>query len=301
MHYTINQLKIFTEVVRQNSITKASESLHLTQPAVSIQLKSFQEQFETPLIEVLNRKLYVTDQGRVIAEHAQQILKDIDNLNYAASSHGRELSGRLTITIASTGKYVMPYFLAPFLKKYPGVDLIMDVTNKQLVLDSLRRNEVDFSLISVLPKDISVVSENLMPNELYLVGHPDVPLSKGKFLKLDFKKFPMILREDGSATRKTTEDFLKTYGIENNKRLQLTSNEAVKQAVLAGLGISLMPKIGIRNEVNAGRLKILPYRNLPITTSWRLVHLASKKLSIVARTFIEFVQKEKETIISNEF
>src|SRR6056297_3295191 len=130
MNYTLHQLQVFLKVTEKGSITKAAEKLYLTQPAVSIQLKNFQDQFSIPLTEVVGRKLYVTDFGMEIAEAARKIIDEVDAINYKTLSYKGKLSGKLKISVASTGKYVMPYFLSEFMKEHTGVDLIMDVTNK---------------------------------------------------------------------------------------------------------------------------------------------------------------------------
>ena len=185
MNYTLNQLRIFLKIVEKQSITKASEELHLTQPAVSIQLKNFQNQFPIPLTEVVGRQLFVTDFGQEIAEAARRILKEVDSINYKLLSYQGELAGRLKISVVSTGKYVMPYFLSNFMRDNPGVDLVMDVTNKSKVVESLEENQVDFALVSVLPNHLKLNKISLMKNILHLVGNPKyfgkVKLSKTAF------------------------------------------------------------------------------------------------------------------------
>ena len=144
MNYTLNQLQIFLKVVQTQSVTKASEELFLTQPAVSIQLKNFQDQFDIPLTEVVGRKIYITDFGKEIAEAAENILNQVYSINHKTLAYKGQLSGRLKISVVSTGKYVMPYFLKDFIKQNTGVELLMDVTNKNKVIESLEKNEVDF-------------------------------------------------------------------------------------------------------------------------------------------------------------
>ena len=156
MNYTLHQLQIFLKVSRIQSITKAAEELYLTQPAVSIQLKNFQDQFPIPLTEVVGRKLYITDFGKEIALAAEKILNEVSTIDYKTLAYQGKLSGRLKISVVSTGKYVMPYFLNDFMNHNNGVELLMDVTNKTKVVKSLERNEVDFALVSVLPKKLKV-------------------------------------------------------------------------------------------------------------------------------------------------
>lgn len=301
MNYTLHQLRIFSKIVEKQSITKAAEELYLTQPAVSIQLKNFQDQFPIPLTELVGRKLFVTDFGKEIALSAELILNEVDGINYRMQSYGGKLAGRLKISVVSTGKYVMPYFLSSFMKANTGVDLVMDVTNKSRVVQSLENNEVDFALVSVLPDHLKLNKVSLMKNILYLVANPahykKILLSKKMFVR----DTPLIFREPGSATRAAMESYLQKQEIQVGKRIELTSNEAVKQAVIAGLGCSIMPLIGIKNELKNGDLKIFHKKKLPIETTWNLVWLASKKLSPVAVAFLDFIENEKVKIIDQDF
>ncbi len=301
MNYTLNQLKVFLKVTQTESITKAAEELHLTQPAVSIQLKNFQDQFEIPLTEVVGRQLYITEFGREIATAAEMILEGVYELNYKTLAHKGQLTGRLKMSIVSTGKYVMPYFLADFLKMHQGVELVMDVTNKAKVIESLENNEVDFSLVSVLPDSIAVESIKLMQNKLYLVSNADTKLKKGVYDNTIFEQLPLIYREQGSATRLVMEQFIRANSLPVLKKMELTSNEAVKQAVVAGLGSSIMPLIGIKNELSNGELQIMPVKKFPIKTNWHLIWLKNKKFSSAAKAYLDYLKKEKDNIIHSKF
>jgi len=289
MNYTLHQLQVFLEVARQQSVTKAAEELFMTQPALSIQLKNFQNQFDIPLTEVIGRKLYITDFGKTIAELAENVLKEADAIKYKTKEYGSLFSGKLRISSASTGKYVIPYFLSPFLQKYTGIDLILDVTNKISVVNSLKNNAIDFAVVSVLPEGLEVFEESLVENRLYLVSNK----------KKSSGKLPFIFREEGSATRMAMDNYLKSG--KQRKRIELTSNEAVKQAVIAGLGYSIIPLIGLKNELLNEEMHIIPSKGLPIVNHWRLIWLKNKKLSPVAAEFLEFIQKEKHNIKENNF
>ena len=301
MNYTLNQLKVFLKVTQTESITKAAEELHLTQPAVSIQLKNFQDQFEIPLTEVVGRQLYVTEFGREIAAAAELILEGVYELNYKTQAHKGQLTGRLKISIVSTGKYVMPYFLADFLKLHPGVELAMDVTNKAKVIESLEKNEVDFSLVSVLPDAMVVDSIKLMQNKLYLVANNDTRFNENPYDNSIFEQLPLIYREPGSGTRLVMEQFIRANNLPVLKKMELTSNEAVKQAVVAGLGSSIMPLIGLKNELSNGQLQIVPVKMFPIVTNWHLIWLRNKKFSSAAKAYLDYVTKEKDNIIHSKF
>ncbi len=300
MNFTLNQLRVFLKIAELGSITKASEALHLTQPAVSIQLRNLQDQFEVPLTEVIGRKLYITEFGMEIAEASQMILSQVEQINYKVLEHKGQVVGKLRISVVSTGKYVMPYFLTDFLHKNIGVDLTMDVTNKATVINHLERNDVDFALVSVLPQNIAINSIQLMDNNLYLVGKSN-PESPAKVTLKSLEKLPLIYREEGSATRQMMERFLADHNVLVQKKLELTSNEAVKQAVIAGLGYSIMPLIGIKNELKNGELAIINVKGLPITTHWNLIWLKDKKFSPAANAYITFLRENKEEIITNHF
>ncbi len=301
MNYTLHQLQIFLKVSEKQSITKAAEELHLTQPAVSIQLKKFQEQFEIPLTEVIGRKLYITDFGKELAEAAESILNQAYAINYKTESYKGLLTGRLKISIVSTGKYVMPYFLTDFIRQHKQIELVMDVTNKKRVIQSLEQNEVDFSLVSILPTSFEVETEELIENRLYLVGNAATEINVNRGIKKIFSETPMIFREPGSGTRQTMEQYIEKHGLDVEPKMELTSNEAVKQAVLAGLGCSIMPLIGIKNELKNGDLQIFNVKGLPITTMWSLINLKGKSLSPVALAFLDFIKTEKHRIENKSF
>lgn len=291
MNFTIRQLQIFLKVVQNQSITKAAEELFMTQPAVSIQLKNLQDQFEIPLTEVIGRQLYVTEFGKEVAVIAERVIHELENINYKTQAFQGILTGKLIISSASTGKYVIPFFLNGFLEIHPGVDLTLDVTNKSRVVESLRKNEIDFALVSVLPDQLQVEEELLIENKLYLMGSQP--------MRNETK--PLIYRENGSATRNVMENYFDSYEGKQRKKIELTSNEAVKQAVIAGIGHSIMPLIGIRNELLYKEIHIIPAAGLPITTEWRLIWLKDKKLSPVSKAFLDYVRSEKETILQESF
>lgn len=301
MNYTLHQLQIFLKISELGSITKASEELHLTQPAVSIQLKNFQDQFAIPLTEVVGRKLYITQFGREIAETAERIINEVNAINYKTLAFQGKLSGRLKISVVSTGKYVMPYFLSGFTKRHEGLELNIDVTNKLKVIECLEQNDTDFALVSVLPEKLEVNTIELMENKLFFIGNSSLKFDKAPTKKKLIEELPLIYREHGSATRNAMENFIESSRFSNSKKIELTSNEAVKQAVIAGLGCSIMPVIGLKNELKNNDLQIIPLKGLPISTTWNLIWLKSKKLSPAALAYIDYIDSEKDAIIKDKF
>jgi DNA-binding transcriptional LysR family regulator len=288
MNYTLRQLQVFHAIATHGSITKAARHLHLTQPAVSLQFKSFSEQFDFPLIEYQGKKLIITPLGKEVKIHAERILDQANELKLMNESLKEELTGTLLLSIVSTGKYVMPFLLAEFLEKHPSTDLIMDVTNKSTVVDHLLDNSTDFALVSVVPAKPDLNTLSLIDNELILVGNEIYAQRARK--NLDECRF--VLRETGSATRLAMEEFISNNKIKANRILELTSNEAVKQSVIAGLGVSLMPKIGIKRELEQGLIHVIDHPALPMTTQWNLVWRKNKKLSPVAAGYLAFLESK---------
>ena len=301
MNYTINQLRIYLKITQTQSVTKASEELHLTQPAVSIQLKNFQAQFDIPLTEMVGRKIFITDFGKEIAVAAEKILNEVYAINYKTLAYKGKLIGNLKISVVSTGKYIIPYFLSGFLKQYDGIELQLDVTNKSQVIKSLENNEVDFCLVSVIPDKMKLNKLELMQNQLYLIGNKDKKFKEINYDKKIFETLPLIYREEGSGTRHVMEKFILKNRLPVKKKMELTSNEAVKQAVIAGMGFSIMPLIGIKNELNNGELQIIPVKGFPIKSVWNLIWLKDKGFSMAANSFLDYLKAEKKNIIKEKF
>lgn len=301
MHYTLHQLQVFLKVAQLKSVTKASEELNMTQPAVSIQLKNLQDQFDIPLTEVVGRQLYVTDFGKEILVMAERIINEVYAINYKTMAYKGHLSGRLKISSVSTGKYIIPFFLSGFIKQQSGIELLLDVTNKSKVLNSLENNEVDFALVSVLPEKLQIEKIDLMPNKLYVIGNMERKFKKGIYDKKIFEDLPIIFREQGSGTGVVMEKFIAKNKLPIRKKMELTSNEAVKQAVIAGLGYSIMPIIGLKNELLNKDIQIVSVKGFPIKSTWHLIWLKNKKFSPVAAAYLKYIKSEKEKIIKEKF
>lgn len=301
MNYTLSQLNIFLKIVQHESITKAAAELLLTQPAVSIQLKNFQAHFDLPLTQVVNRKLFITDFGKEVARTAERILIEANEINYKTAAYKGKITGQLKISVVSTGKYVMPYFLTDFLNAHPDIELKLDVSNKSQVVKDLESNSVDFSLVSTIPEKLNLERISLMKNKLYLVGNRNFEECSFKSIHDLPSETSFIFREVGSATRIAMENFLNRQKIDFKKTLVLTSNEAIKQAVIAKLGLSIMPLIGIGNELINKQLFIIPIKELPLTSEWNLVWPKGKRMFPAAKAFLDYVEKKKDRIIHENF
>ncbi|MCS7077840.1 MAG: LysR family transcriptional regulator [Bacteroidia bacterium] len=298
MNCTLHQLKVFLKVVETRSITRAAEELCLTQPAVSIQIKNFQHQFDIPIIEMVGKQIHITDFGLEVAKIARKIIEDAEQLQYKTYAYKGLLAGKLKISVVSTGKYIIPYYLADFSKIYPNIELIIDVTNRAKLLENLEKHLVDIGLVAVPVQELKVQEMKLLQNKLYLMANADMP---DVTPTMDFSKVIWIYREWGSANRKFMEDFLLHNNIKVSRKIELTSNEAVKQAVIAGLGYSVMPFIGSHNEIKSGILKTIPFQGLPIITDWRLIWLDKRETPPVVNAFLEYVSLYKQKIYNTYF
>lgn len=302
MNFTLHQLKVFLVVAEMKSITQAARELNMTQPAVSIQLKNLQDQFDPPLTEVIGRKLYVTDFGREIENIARRVLGEVDSIKDHSLRFQGVLSGKLRIVSASTGKYILPFYLRNFLAENPHVELEMEVSNKNKVLEKLRNNDADFVLLTVMPSDMDLYEEVLMPNRLYLFGATDnVQSLQENPVNTLFGDLPLIFREEGSGTRYTMQQFFQKSNISPRVGLSLNSTEAVKQAVLAGLGYSVLPLVSVVDELMLNKLAIIPVKGFPLRNNWRMVWLQKKQLTAVASAFLNYIKEHKQQIYQTHF
>jgi DNA-binding transcriptional LysR family regulator len=195
----------------------------------------------------------------------------------------------------------MTFFLSGLMRQHAGVELVMDVTNKNKVFESLKNNEIDFGLVSFLPSLLDIEKLDLLQDKLYLVGKRETNQKDNITAKKMFENLPIIFREPGSGTRQVMEKFLQNNNITVLRKMELTSNEAVKQALMAGLGYSIMPFIGIRKEIVSNELQIIPVKGLPFKTTWNLIWLKGKKLSPTAAAFLEYLKNNKEQIVADTF
>lgn len=301
MNYTLHQLLILARVAEFQSITKAAEALHLSQPAVSVQLKKLQDQFQVPLFHIRSKKVFLTDFGDELVKTTLELADRLDALNFRAKGASGQLSGRLSISIVSTGKYIMPYFLESFLAANPEVELRMDVTNKAGVIRSLDQSEAELALVSALPRQLKIAEFPLLQNHLFWVAGPHFDLQNSRHTTASMKKEPLIFRETGSATRMVMEQVCDRKKVGGAKELELTTNEAVKQAVMAGLGCSVMPLIGLKNELALGHLQLVPVKGLPVVSSWRLIWLSTRPISPVASAYIEHLKTNKNRVYEQHF
>jgi DNA-binding transcriptional LysR family regulator len=289
MKYTLHQLQIFVRLSRTFSVTRTAEELNMSQPAVSIQLKNFQANFAIPLTEFVHKRIYLTEFGRTVAAKAEEVLRSTEGVNQCLAAYQGEITGPLRISTVSTGKYIAPYLLAPYIRQHPSVDISLNVSNKSQVLSELTANEIDLALVSLKP-EIRLEEYVLMENEFVLVGSKP-PVSAELWSPDRLGDIPILFRETGSATRQIMERYLQHHGVMVKRSLELTSNEAIKQSIMAGLGYSIMPKVSILAALEQGWLFIQPIKGLPIKNQWSFIWPEGKKLSPQAQAFLENVHE----------
>ncbi len=298
INFTLHQLHIFLTVVKHKSVSNAARELFMTQPAISIQLRNFQSQFDIPLTEIVGRRLHVTDFGYEIAKIAQDILEKSNSIEHRLLAYKGLLSGKLKLASVSTGKYILPYFLSDFMKQHAGVELMMKVYHRQRVLEMLEKNEVEIALVSVMPEELEVEYMDLMPNLLYMVGPGDQDLSD---VRAAVQELPAIYREKGSGTRLVLEKYMSEDQLTPKVKMELTSTEAVKQAVMAGLGISVLSIFCMHFELQERNIQIMHTAGFPLQSTWRLIWLKNRNLSPVSQSYIDHVRANKNAIIQQHF
>lgn len=291
MHLTLRQLQVFQAVVRHLSYTKAAEELHLSQPAVSMQVRQLEESVGLPLFEKLGKKIHLTEGGTEVFYYAQRITRELDEMEGVLESLKGVRGGKLRISVATTANHFATRLLAEFSKQYEGTDIALDVTNRKTLLDQLQNNETDIVIMGEPPTSLGVESEAFMENPLVVVASANHPFSKRK------KPIPLeeiagetfVVREAVSGTRVAMKRFFDSHGINFQAGMEMTSNEAIKQAVEAGMGLGIVSLHTLELELEAKRLVVLNVEEFPIRRNWHIVYLKGKRLSPVARAFHDFL------------
>lgn len=297
MHISLRQLRVFEAVAQNNSYTRAAEELHLSQPAVSMQVKQLEDEIGLPLFERLGKQVVPTEAGRELYHYSRAINHSLTEMQEVMESLKGINRGSLRLAVASTVNYFAPRLLAVFQKRYPGIALRLDVTNREMLVQMLDSNSVDLVLMGVPPKNVDVEAEAFMDNPLVVVAPPDHPLASARNIpttRLSEEVF--VMREEGSGTRKAMERFFAERGVEIRHGMQMTRNEAVKQAVRSGLGLSVVSLHTIELELETRRLVILDVQGFPDRRQWYLVYRRGKRLSPAASAFRDFVRTEAAKI-----
>jgi DNA-binding transcriptional LysR family regulator len=298
LHLTLRQLKVFEAVARHLNYTRAAEELFLTQPAVSMQVKQLEEHLGVALFEQLGKRIHLTEAGQEVLAYARTVTQQLDELESVLNRIKGLSGGKLRISVATTANYFIPTLLGTFSRRYPEVTVSLDVTNREALLQQLSENTVDLVIMGQPPSGLDVEAEAFMENPLVIVAPPGHPLARQKKIPLKrLQEEVFLVREPGSGTRSAMERFFAEREIHLKTGMEVGSNEAIKQSVQAGLGLGLLSRATIEQELELKRLVVLDVAEFPIMRHWYLVHRRGKRLSAVAEVFKDFMLKEARALL----
>jgi DNA-binding transcriptional LysR family regulator len=287
---TLHQLKVFEAVARHNSFTRAAEELFLTQPTVSMQVKQLTKAVGMPLFDQVGKRLYLTQAGEELVKTCRELFEKLDQFEMTIADLKGLKQGRLRLGVITTAKYFVPRLLGPFCKRYPGIDVSLQVTNHEHILNRLNENLDDLYVMSQLPESMEVTYKLVLENPLVVLAPADHPLAQEKNIPLErIASEPFIMREPGSGTRKAVQSLFDEHKLSLKVQLDLGSNEAIKQAIAGGLGLSVLSLHTVALEVPNSQLTVLDVQHFPIERYWYAIYPNGKQLSIVARTFLDYL------------
>lgn len=297
-NFTFRQLKLLEAVARNSSFTRAAEELHLTQPAVSIQIKQLEDEVGMPLFEHMGKKIFLTAAGREMYGFSRTIAQQFTDIRRVLDEMKGIHHGKLDIAVASTAKYFAPYLLAAFCKQHAGITVNLNVTNREAVLRELADNIPDMAIMGSPLKGRDLVAEPFMSNPLVVIAPPNHPLAQGGRIPLQtLLEESFIVRERGSGTRNAIERFLEEQNQTMTTTMEMSRNEAIKHAVMAGLGLGIVSVHTLEMEFKLKRLVVLNVEGFPILKDWYIVHREGKRFSAAAQAFKEFVSQEGSKLI----
>ena len=298
-NFTFRQLKLLESVARNSSFTRAAEELHLTQPAVSTQIKHLEEEVGMPLFEHLGKKIFLTAAGREMYAFSRTIDQQFTDIRTVLSEMKGIQRGNLDIGVTSTAEYFAPYLLAEFSKQHAGITVNLNVTNREDILRQLADNIPDMVIMGTPPKGMPLLADAFMSNPLVVIAPPDHPLVKMEKIPLPrLLEENFIVRERGSGTRNAIERFLEERGQSMNTPMEMSRNEAIKHAVMAGLGLGIVSIHTMEMEFKLGRLALLSVEGFPILKDWYVVHREGKRFSAAAQAFKKFILTKGSDLIS---
>lgn len=290
MRVTLKQLQAFETVVRNASFSLAAQEMHVSQPTVSKQIKALQDEIGLPLLEQVGKKIFLTEAGDKLYQTCHLWLKNWDDFEQDIANIKGKTKGRLRIATVTTTKYFMPKLIGQFCQAYPGVDVRLEILNRERVMERLERNEDDVYIMGVPPENPAIHAVPFLANSLLMIAPLDHPLRQKKAIALsEIANEPFICREPGSGTRLQIEKLFAAHQLKLNIRLAMGSNEAIKQAVAGGLGLSILSSSTLVHETKDKELAILDVQGFPVQRNWYWVQHKDKQLSIIAKAFYEFL------------
>lgn len=299
LHLTLRQLRVFDAVARHLSYSRAAEALYLTQPAVSMQIKQLEESAGVPLFEQFGKKIYLTDAGKEFQHYCRNILQQLNDAE-AMFADFKGMRGKLSLCVVSTAGYFTPQLLAAFCQRHAQAQVSMDVTNREQLLQQLANNETDMAIMGRPPEGLDLDATPFMENRLVIIAPPHHPLVGERNIPLSrLAEETFLVREQGSGTRIAMERFFADEGIHLTTGTEMSTNEAIKQAVQAGMGLGILSLHTVQLELETGRLAVLDVQSFPIQRRWYVVHRQGKRLGNVAQAFKSFLLEEAASLADN--
>lgn len=296
-HFTLRQLQVFAAAARHLSHSRAAEELHLTQPAVSMQIKQLEQNIGLPLFDQVGKQIHLTEAGREMVIYSRNIAQQLEEMDAVFDEMKGMERGQLNISLVSTANYFMPKLLAKFIQLHPNIHVNLFVANRDAVIKQLVENVADLAITGQPPEGVDMVSESFMQNPLVVIAAPSHPLAKVSNIQPEqLANETFLLREQGSGTRGVMERFFTSNHLGSPSSMEMHTNEAIKQSVQAGMGLSITSLHGIELKLETNRLVILDVENFPIMRHWHIVHRANKRLSIAGRAFKQFLLTEAERL-----
>ncbi|WP_291525474.1 LysR family transcriptional regulator [Acidithiobacillus sp.] len=304
-HATLHQMKIFTTLARHLNMTRAAETLHMTPAALSIQIKQLSEAVGAPLHEQIGKRLFLTATGRLVDAACRDVFERLEKLSIEMAGDQGLDRGSLKLSIITTAKYFAPRLLGAFCKQHPGIEISLDVDNRNHILERLKQNLDDLYIMGQVPENLNVIAQPFMENPLVVLAPADHPLTRERDIDpARLADEPFIAREPGSGTRLAAERFFEKQGVRLKVRMTLGSNEAVKQTVAGGLGLAVLSQHTLALDAASGAFAVLDVRGFPLLRQWYAVYPMGKQLSAVTEAFLEYIATEgassKEDIPTSE-
>lgn len=297
MHVTLRQLYVFKSVAQHLSYTRAAEELHLSQPAVSMQIKQLEENVGLGLFEQLGKKIFLTEAGRELYYYSQRISRELSEAGEVLEELKGSKRGTLTIAVATTATYFALHLLGRFHQRFPGANISLDVTNREALLRHLEENTIDMVIMGKPPESLEVVAVPFMENPLVVIAPPRYSLAGQRVPLTVLQQETFILRERGSGTRIAMERFFAHLGATITSSMEISSNEAIKQAVQAGLGLGIVSQHTLEKEIALQRLVILEVDSFPIMRHWYIVHRKNKRFTALHQAFKDLVIEEARSLV----
>lgn len=293
MHITFRQLRLFLALADSGSVSAAAKAMHVTQPTASMQLKEVTQSVGAPLFEFVGKKFYLTDLGKELAATARTVAHTWDAFEQNLDAVKGLSRGKLKVAVVSTAKYFMPRLVGSFCKQYPQIDISLEILNRDGVVQRLRENLDDLYIMSMPPADMDLRDEVLMANPIVVIAATSDTLAKSKRVSLQvLAERRFILREKGSGTRMAVDQYFRKMRFKPDVRLELGSNEAIKESVAGGLGIGVVSRHALHGLKKAHGVSVMELDGFPLPSAWHIVHPASKKLSPLAMAFKQHLLKQ---------